>query len=73
MSSQLYILKVDLNIGQQTGIDLAGSLDKLNALLMSYTGSATCLYKYKVNVLLCYIVTPVTACDVTLTALLNKF
>jgi len=49
MSTQLYILNLDVNISDQTGIDLAGTMDKLNDLLVSYAEATTCVYKYKVS------------------------
>ena len=47
-SSEFYILTVQVNIGQQGGLDLPAVMCKLNQLLYSYTDVARCLHKYKV-------------------------
>jgi len=48
MGVELYILTVQVNIGQQGRLDLPAVMCKLNQLLCSYTDVARCLHKYKV-------------------------
>ncbi|WAR18861.1 hypothetical protein MAR_002463 [Mya arenaria] len=49
MSSQLYILTVNVNIGLQGGIDLPSAMSKLQTLLCSYPDATRCLHTYKVT------------------------
>ncbi|XP_045187753.2 uncharacterized protein LOC123545492 isoform X2 [Mercenaria mercenaria] len=49
MEPRLYLFTIDMNMGEQRGIDLPGTAKKVQALLGGYSSSSKCVHKFKVT------------------------
>lgn len=49
MTKQLYFLTLNLNMGNQSGIDLPGLVVKVKKVLCDYAKATRCIHKFKVS------------------------